>query len=457
MEKHVVLNLSIEDISAYDFGEYVSYGSLWINFGKDNDYPSFLRNLYLNSPTNQAIIDNTINLSTGEGVEVINPEQNPISNKWLNENFTKDVVKNLISDLKIYGYCVIQVYSGSLVKYTEALKYRFDVDKNNFIWFSNDWDNYNYRKNAPVKLPIYKEGTDEGLSILVITMDKKGFDYYAPVDYNGAINYITLETEISKYHLSNIKNGLFPSFIATFIGAEFSDEQMNSIERDISKKFGGSGNTGRAIIGFADNKDNATVLQTINQPNLTAQYDFLTKECSEKILVGHGVTSPLLFGITRDSGNGLGSNAEELSQAFYLYYESKLKHYQNYILAMIKKVMNGNLLYADVQFKTYNPFRNTDKTQTLSEYKQPISEIDSQVILDKIDKLKIKPEGILIGEKLMAGSSGKYMKFVKSSNKNNIITKKFEILSNKGYLFKYDDIIKNTPEYYFMEQIYMEK
>ena len=110
------LSTNIEDINAYNFGEY-NYGTKWVDYGKDNDYPYFLRTLYLNSPTNQAVIDNTINMATGEGVEVIDPAKNPISNKWLNENFPKDVVKKLLSDLKLYVYATAEVYGVSLIKY----------------------------------------------------------------------------------------------------------------------------------------------------------------------------------------------------------------------------------------------------------------------------------------------------------------------------------------------------
>jgi len=452
-----VINLSNNPI--YSFGEYISTGSKWIEYGKNNDYPEYLRELYLNSPTNQAIIDGVTNLATGEGVEVLNPEQNPISNKWLNENFDKSTVKKLISDLKMYGYCTVQVYNGSIVKYTEAVKYRFDVDKKDFIWFSKDWEHYTYQKNRPVKLPVYKEGTDAELSIMFIQIDTKSFDYYSPVDYNGSINYIELEAQISEYHLANIKNGLFPSFVINFIGTDYSDEQMEQIERDINKKFGGASNTGRAIVGFSATKDDATTLETVDQPSLPDTYQFLTTECSQKILLGHGVTSPLLFGITRDSGNGLGSNAEELSQSFYLFYESKLKHYQEYILELITKIMNGNLLYGEVEFITYNPFNITENDEELHlSVVKPMNEIESQVILKHIDELKVKTDDILIDEKLVSlTTEGKLYKFVKSGTNNNIIGKKFEILSNKGYVFEADDLIKNTKDYYFVELTYMKK
>lgn len=451
-----IVNLSKEDINQYNIGEYMSYGNRWINYGLANDYPEFLRTLYLTSPTHQTICDNVAQLATAEGVSVIDPAKNPISNKWLNENFPKEVIKSLIGDLKIYGYCVIQIYNGSKCLYSPAIKYRSDIkDENgniNYCWFSNDWLNYTQRNNRPIKLPLYHEGCDDDLSILIIQLDKKSYDYYSPVDYQGSINYINLECEIAKYHLSNIKNGLFPSFVVTFIGSEFSDEQMQKIETDINKKFGGTNNSGRAIIGFAPDKDSATQLQTIEQSQLSEQYQFLSTECSNKILVGHGITSPLMVGI-RDTGGGLGNNADELQQSYLLYYESKLKSYQNYILQGITKIMNGNLLYADIEFITYNPF--VTKNTELAEY-NPINEIDSQELLSQIDLIAEKPQGQLISERIFGGQikPGCLYKFVKSSNKSNIILKKFEILDKKGYLFKGSDLIKNTSDYYFLERIY---
>ena len=479
--KKVIQLANMEDITAYNFGEYLSSGNKWVNFGKNNDYAEYLRNIYLTSPTHQAIVDGCTNMATGEGVEVVDPAKNPVSNKWLNENFPKSVIKKLLSDLKMYGYAVIEVYGGSLVKYVEAIKYRMDVkDEDNimhYMWYSRDWEYYTYRKNAPVKVPMYTPGTDADISVIMVQMPTMGYEYYSPVDYNGAINYISLESEISKYHLSNIKNGLFPSFLINFIGTEFSDEQMDRIELDINKKFGGSSNTGRAIIGFSATKDDATTLTTVDQPTIHETYQFLSKECSEKILIGHGVTSPILFGI-RDTGGGLGNNAQELEQSYYLYYESKLKHYQNYILELIKIVMNGNLLYGEVDFINYNPFSNASfdtikgkpATETVippasmpatETIKQSVkmTELDSQELLSKIEELAVKTDDIKIGEKILNKlDNSKLYKFVKASNNNNMVIKKFEILSNQGYLFKADsELIKNNRDYYFLEESFMKK
>lgn len=455
-----VINLSTSEENHYNTGEYASYGNRWVNFGKNNNYTDYLLELYMSSPTHQAIIDGIVNLTLGEGVEIPNPEQNPISNKFLNENFPDSVVKNLISDLKIYGYCAVQIYNGEIVKYTEARKYRLDSkDENgviNYCWYSNNWDEYQHKSNRPEKLPLYTEGSDEELSVLIVTLDKKGYDYYAPVDYCGAIDYISLECEIGKYHLNNIHNGLFPSFLINYIG-EFTDEQMDLMESGIAKKFGGSSNTGKAIISYSPNSETQTTLTTIDQPQISEQYQFLSTECASKVMIGHGVTSPLLFGI-RDSGGGFGNNADELEKAYYMMWESKLKHYQNYIIDLISIVMRGNLLFAKPIFKTYNPFNVTEKTQTLSKIEDEMTETNTQDIIFNIDLNAVKVDGKKLNERLFNGvlNENAFYKFVKSSNRSDMVIKKLEMMDKKGFLFKASPLIKNCKDYYFMEVLYIQ-
>ena len=60
-------------------------------------------------------------------------------------------------------------------------------------------------------------------------------------------------------------------------------------------------------------------------------YEFLAKECTTKILAGHRITSPLLFGI-RGDGSGFGNNAEELRDAFSLFQNTVVKPYQRTLL-----------------------------------------------------------------------------------------------------------------------------
>jgi hypothetical protein len=455
-----IIELSAINNDPYELSEFPSYNNRWVNYGEDNLYlENCLRDAYLHSPTNQAVIDGIVNLATGEGVQVVDSTNNPMSNKFINENFPKETIKKMIADLKTYGFCVIEVY-GATCKYREAIRFRSDVaDENgniNYMWYSRDWAHYSQKLNKPVKIPLFKEGVDADLSVIVAQLDKKGFIYYSPVDYHAGMNYIQLEGSLSVLHQSNVANGLFPGLSITFFGTEFSDEQMNKIEKDVQKKWGGASNTNRVMLNFASAPELATKVEPIEQTNISEQFTFITAETTEKILLAHGVNSPLLFGI-RTGNNGLGSNSEELQMAFYLFYESKLKHYQEYIITLIKRVMASNLLYADVEFITYNPFANTENTQQLAKIEE-VTEVNSVDILARMDEIKTKPTGHLTLEKLMTKNSDKtsLYKFIKTSTNNNIIIKKFEILDKKGFLFKHDTIIKNCSDYCFFERKYVE-
>lgn len=452
-----IINLSAEDLTPQNIGVYINNYHKWVDYGKNNDYPTYLRKLYLSSPTHQAICDTTINLACGEGVTILDKINNPLSAKFINDNFSQDVVKQLITDLYIYGYAVVVLYdNGKIVKYTEAIKYRFEKeDENgeiNNLYFSNDWEDIYKAKNKPIPIPVYYEGCDYDKSVMYIQLDKKSLPYYSPVSYQGAINYINCEVELSQFHLSNLRNGFFAGFVINFIGQNFSDEQKKDIENGVNKKFGGSLNNNKAAISFVANKDEATIVTPIDQPNLVDQYTNLTAEVTSKILIGHGLTSPLLAGI-RSEGGGLGNNANEMQEAYNLYYQSKLKGLQNYILKLITKIMESNLLYADVEFITYNPFATTKEDVTMSK-ESKLSEIEMQKLMEEIDTHAVKPFTSKISEKIFDGNinNNALYKFVKISRKNNMLMKKFEMLDKKGFLFTPFDLIKNTDNYYFLEQ-----
>jgi len=83
-----------------------------------------------------------------------------------------------------------------------------------------------------------------------------------------------------------------------------------------------------------------------------------------------------------------------------------------------------------------------------------LNEIQSGKIIKNIEKLKTEPK-ITLGENIFDGivKDNVQYKFVRSSQKENIIIKKLELLSKQGFVFNYDpEIVKNTEDYYFLEQ-----
>lgn len=65
----------------------------------------------------------------------------------------------------------------------------------------------------------------------------------------------------------------------------------------------------------------------------------MSSEISSKILSGHRVTSPLLFGL-RDEGGGFGSNADEMRDAYDLFYQTVVLPQQNLLLDGIQPILS---------------------------------------------------------------------------------------------------------------------
>lgn len=459
MENRIrIVNLNSEDVNAYNVGELYSYGNKWITFGSDNLWPNFLRTLYLQSPTHQTLVNGIANMIAGGGVFIETPEKNPLSNKFLNENFDIDTINKLSYDLKLYGWCTAQVIDGNIVKYSDAINYRYAAEDENgnitHVWYSNDWSQlYNKKQNKPVLLPIYTEGSTEKVSVLIACQNKFGFKYSVP-DYHGGLYWIDLEREIATYHLSNIKNGLAPSFLINYPGtSNFTQEQMDDVEYYVNKKLASAPNVGRPILDFCDTIETAAKITTIDVPQISEQYQFLTTESTNKILLAHGGANPLLFGIHTEAG--WSSNSEEMMSAYSVFFKNKIEGFQTLILNMIEKIMIGNMLSGVPKFKNKNPFEKIESNSVnLSKY-QPLNEVDMYEMISEIDEYCIKPEGKILKSKIFNGrlNSERYYKFIKSSNKTNMFLSKMEILSKKGYYFVPSKLIKNTEDYYFQEYL----
>jgi hypothetical protein len=132
-----------------------------------------------------------------------------------------------------------------------------------------------------------------------------------------------------------------------------TEEDQTLIERRIADKFSGSSNAGRFILAFNDNKELAATIEPVQLSDASDQYQFLSTECTQKIMVGHRVTSPMLLGIKDNSG--LGNNAEELKTASILFDNIVIRPLQEMILDAIEQILSFNQATLNIYFKTLQP------------------------------------------------------------------------------------------------------
>jgi len=359
-------------------------GRDWVDYGYDNAYGDYLRDLGLGSAIQSAVVNGVSEMIYGEGLDATDREDKP--DQWMKtqrlfENSDEDILRQLSFDLKLYGQCYVQVIWNRVR--TEVAELRFlpahtvrsgiaDAQgKVDCYYVSPDWSRMREPRYAPVKYPAWDiEDRTEPASVYQIKAYQPGIFYYGLPDYVGSTNYIELDREVSTFHLNNIKNGLFPSMLLSFNNGIPSDEERRTIERHVNEKFSGSSNAGRLLISFNDGTDSAPQLTPVNPNDNDGMYEFLAQECTTKILAGHRITSPLLFGI-RGEGSGFGNNADEIRDSFSLFQNTVVKPFQRTLLDGLQPIFSVNGIDLDFYFKTLKPADFIDvetvKAQTTDE------------------------------------------------------------------------------------------
>jgi hypothetical protein len=340
----------------------------WVEYGEDNNYYQYLIDLYYGSPTNNAAIKGISDLIYGEGLEVVKADRHLAGYLDLKKVFDEDCLRNCAMDLKMLGqYAIHLVKSKDRKKYVAAHHWPIQTlrpEKCNEdgeiegYYFAADWSKLK-RGQKPKRFDAFGFDNNTTECILVCKPYSTGNYYFAPVDYQGGTQYANLEIEIANYHINNIMNGLAPSMLINFNNGQPPAEVKDMIEAQIQSKFSGSSsNAGKFILSFNDNAETKADITPVQLSDAHNQYQFLSTEAGQKIMMAHRITSPMLLGIKDNSG--FGNNAEELKTASILFDNTVIRPFQRLLLNGVQKVMNYNGYNLDVYFKTLQPLEFTD-------------------------------------------------------------------------------------------------
>jgi hypothetical protein len=362
------MNLKVVNLSGYEIPKVKEvHNRSWVEYGDDNNYFGELIQRYLGSPTNSRCINGISDMIYGRGLEALDSKEKPQMYAGMKMLFKQDCVKKVSTDLKMLGQAAIQVVYKNRKKEIASLHHfpmetlRAEKAKSGKVeayYYHADWTNIK-PSDKPKRIPTFRNGTrSQRIELYIIKPYKAGFYYYSPVDYQGCLQYASLEEEVSNYHLSNIENGLQPSMLINFNNGIPNDETQDIIERKIYEKFSGSSNAGRFILAFNEDKDSQSQIDPINLPDAHAQYEFLAKESREKIMIGHGVVSPILLGIKDNTG--FGNNAEELRTASILMDNMVIRPFQQLLIDSFNELLAFNEISLNLYFVTLQPIEFTE-------------------------------------------------------------------------------------------------
>jgi hypothetical protein len=339
----------------------------WVQYGDDNNYYQYLIDLYHSSPTNNACIKGTVDQIFGKGLEVTRASRDLPGYIEFKKLFSADDLRAVAMDLKMLGQASFQlVKSKDRKKYVQAKHFpqqtlrpakcneKGEIEK---YYYCPDWANMK-RNHTPIEFRAFGYDQSANECILTIKPYSTGSFYFAPVDYQGGTQYANLEAEISNFHINNIMNGLAPSMLINFNNGQPPAEVKDTVEAQIKQKFGGSSNAGRFIISWNDGKESAADITPVQLSDAHNQYQFLSQESMQKIMVAHRIVSPLLLGIKDNTG--FGSNADELKSASILFDNVVIRPFQRLIIDAVTKVLNFNGYNLNLYFKTLQPLEFTD-------------------------------------------------------------------------------------------------
>jgi len=303
--------IELPDIREVRSKEYMYYGAL-------NLFPQSLIELYDTSAMHHTCIDAITAGIVGDGIEVIGDEYVNQKGETIDEIFEK-----ISLDYTLYqGYALNIIWNKERTKIAEMYHLPFgnvrsgkpnEEDEVEEYMYSADWSNlrkYPYQSYRAFDASDNKG--DNASQIYYCYNYTPGNQVYPLPSYVAAMNDISLDAQVSRFHANNIANGLAPSMFVQFRNGTPSPEERREVYKEIEKTFQGTENAGRFFLAFSEpgKELQVTPIDSANDD----YYILLEERISSRILTAHRITSPLLLGI-KDS-TGFSSNAEEIKVAY---------------------------------------------------------------------------------------------------------------------------------------------
>lgn len=309
----------------------------FIKWGKKNDYPYFLIDLYNGSAWHQGIIKNKTYYIAGGGLEVVSGNMQPfIENKYA-EFDMNEIAEMLCHDYEMFGgFCAIGTWNrdGSRVAVWEHVDLdSIRVDESERMYYiSDDWTamQQSAEKTNLRAIPALDMTNKTGKFIIYykdpVKKTKKEKGIYPKPPYYGGITAIQTDVDISRFHMHEIANSFKGGTMISFTdGYPETQEEAENIKAQVKGRSQSVEDAGEIVITFSDTKDKAPIVQSLNGNDLDKRYETTENSVQQNILVAHSVVAPSLFGVA-PAGSFNAAETGDLYEIFKkTYVESRQK------------------------------------------------------------------------------------------------------------------------------------
>ena len=344
----------------------------WVTLGEANLFSDYLIDLYYSSPVHSALTMSIAFMIAGKEFK----SNNPAAQREIDRLKLNSIRWPITLDAKMQGGYYLEIIwsvDRTTVAKINHLPYENvrlavanDEDVIPGVYYSKDWNDIRKKKNIPTFIPMYNPTTksDEPSQVLFVGIMTPGSAYYPKPDYYSAINYIEITREISEFYRAFLSNGMAPSYFLHMNNGIPDPEEQMAIRRNWETMMGAK-KAGKVVFTFNESADRAPRLDLVPMSDADKQWMELSTQSRENILAAHRVTSPLLFGI-RDAG-GLGSNADEMKQAYRIFNKNIIEPYQQIVTDSLEEVFKGMGILADIFIESNDIFGDEIPAPTVAQ------------------------------------------------------------------------------------------
>jgi len=339
-------------------------------WGKKNDYPFFLVELYNGSAYHQGIIKNKTHYIAGGGLQIVSGMVQPfIDNKWSDFDMN-EIAERMAFDQELFGGMAVK---GTWNKeQTKVVMWehipidmiRASVDERTY-YISDDWTALN---QSPEKtnlriLPAYDKDNRTGSFILYYKephlKGRKELGVYPKPSYYGGITAIQTDVDISKFHMYELQNGFKSGTLINFpSGYPETTEELNRLKENVKGRSQSVEDAGEIILTFSNGKDEAPEVLSLNGNNLDQRYLATEKSVQQNILVAHAITSPQLFGVRQEGS----FNSAESMDLFNIFKATYVNTKQKRIEWMLNLMLKLGGYIGEIKLVDVEPFPKPQPT-----------------------------------------------------------------------------------------------
>jgi hypothetical protein len=284
----------------------------YIKFGKRNDFPNELVRYFEEHPEHSAIVGAKARYLYGEGLTPINETQKEYFDK-LKEGVNRfetfeQFMEKVSLDCEMFNSFYVQVVTDLAGKPLEYYHLQFSncrlSEDSSVLYYCDDFSD---RTKNIDEFKSYQLGAEAGTYFLKFQYyqpKKNRKEVYVLPEYKGALKEIKSDIDISTFNTNYVMKGFSAGTLVTFFNGEQTPEAKRNIKDKLTKSLTGVENAGEVVINYADKDGQAAQISALNVDDLDKKFEFISKRYQQKIITGHNVTNPELFGIKQEGQLG---------------------------------------------------------------------------------------------------------------------------------------------------------